>query len=58
MYGISIEFAQSFVPHRTDFLITDVLMNTVGASCVLAWYAIRPALDLKSILTLLSEVYD
>ena len=56
MYGISIEFAQSFVPHRTDFLITDVLMNTVGAGCVLVWYAIRPALNLRSITAWVSEI--
>ena len=56
MYGVAMEFGQAFVPHRTDFLITDVLMNTAGASCVLGWYAIRPSLDLKPITVLVSEI--
>lgn len=55
VYGLAMEFGQAFVPHRTDFLITDVVMNTIGASCVVVWYLIRPYLDCKPITTILSE---
>jgi VanZ family protein len=30
------EFGQAFLPHRSPFLVTDVLVNTLGASTVLA----------------------
>lgn len=47
LYGIGIEFGQSFVPHRSDFLVTDVIVNFVGASGVLIWFVVRPVLELK-----------
>jgi len=56
LYGLAMETGQAFVPHRTDFLITDVAMNTIGASCVLAWFVIRPYLNLTPVSTLLSEI--
>ena len=48
-YGIGIEFGQSLVPHRTDFLVSDVVANAIGASGVLVWFVVRPVLELKSI---------
>jgi len=47
LYGALMELGQAFVPHRTDFLITDVAANTFGASGVTIWYLIRPYLALK-----------
>lgn len=55
LYGICMEFGQSLVPHRTDFLITDAAANTLGASGVLIWYAIRPYLDLRPLPELLDQ---
>lgn len=49
LYGIGMEAGQHFLPYRTPFLITDAVANTLGASGVLIWYAVRPYLDLKSI---------
>lgn len=49
LYGICMEFGQALVPHRTEFLVTDAVANTLGASGVLIWYAARPYLDLKPI---------
>jgi len=46
-YGILMETGQAFLPHRTPFLFTDVIVNTVGASGVLAWFALRPHLDCR-----------
>ena len=45
-YGIAMEAGQAFVPHRTDFLISDAIVNTIGASGVLLWYLVRPYLEL------------
>ena len=49
LYGVCIEFGQALVPHRTDFLLTDVVANTLGASGVLLWYGLRPWLAVRSI---------
>lgn len=42
LYGVGMEIGQSMLPHRSDFLWVDVLVNAIGASGVLAWYAVRP----------------
>lgn len=46
LYGVAMEFGQSLLPYRSDFLLVDVVMNGIGASGVLAWYAVRPRLHL------------
>ncbi len=56
LYGVLMEFGQVFVPHRTDFLITDVGANTVGASGVVIWYLVRPYLKLKPISELVDQL--
>ncbi|EMA44665.1 sugar metabolism cluster protein [Halobiforma nitratireducens JCM 10879] len=48
-YGIGIEFGQALVPHRSDFLLTDVTINAVGASGVVLWYAVRPYVRLQPV---------
>ena len=48
-YGIAMEAGQAFVPHRTDFLISDAVVNTIGASGVLLWYLVRPHLKLRHV---------
>jgi len=40
-YGIAMEAGQAFVPHRSDFLISDAIVNTIGASGVLLWYSLE-----------------
>lgn len=55
LYGIAMEFGQALVPHRTDFLITDAAANTLGASGVVVWYAIRPYLDLRPLPELVEQ---
>lgn len=47
-YGAGIEVGQWFVPGR-HFDLLDILVNAIGASTVLAWYLLRPYLDLTSI---------
>ena len=42
VYGAGLEAGQMFVPHRTDFLIEDVITNTFGATGVLLWYGLHP----------------
>lgn len=44
--GAGIEVGQYFDPER-HFDLADVLVNALGASTVLGWYAIRPYLDLE-----------
>ena len=48
-YGIAMEAGQAFVPHRSDFLISDAIVNTIGASGVLLWYLVRPYLELRPV---------
>ena len=48
-YGIAMEAGQHFLPHRSDFLISDAIVNTIGASGVLLWYLVRPYLELRPI---------
>ena len=48
-YGILMETGQAFLPHRTPFLLTDVIVNTIGASGVLIWFAVRPSLDCRPV---------
>lgn len=48
-YGIAMEIGQAFVPHRTDFMLIDVFVNTIGASVVVVWFAMRPYVSLLSI---------
>ena len=57
-YGITMELGQHFLPHRTPFLITDVLVNTLGASLVLLWFLARPYLELRPVTTSLSKSDD
>ena len=56
LYGALMEFGQAFVPHRTDFLITDVAANTFGASGVGIWYLLWPHLTLKPIPELIEQL--
>ena len=44
-----MEAGQAFLPHRTDFLISDAIVNTIGASGVLCWYLVRPYVELRPI---------
>ena len=48
-YGIAMEAGQHFLSHRSPFLVTDVLVNTLGASTVLVWFLARPYLELRPI---------
>ena len=48
-YGITMELGQQFLPHRSPFLVTDVLVNTLGASLVLCWFLIRPHLAIQPV---------
>ncbi|MDR5674230.1 VanZ family protein [Halalkaliarchaeum sp. AArc-GB] len=57
-FGVAMEFGQVFVPERTQFMITDVVVNTLGASLVLAWFFVRPALELTPIENLLAGSVD
>ena len=56
LYGVCMELGQALVPHRTEFLITDVAANTLGASGVVVWYLIRPYLDLKPLPALADQL--
>ena len=58
IYGIAMEFGQVFVPERTQFMVTDVVVNTLGASLVLAWFLVRPSLRLTPVETLLDGSID
>ncbi|WP_436903798.1 hypothetical protein [Halovenus halobia] len=55
-YDIIIEAGQAFAPHRTDFLISDAIVNTIDASAVLVWYRIEPHIDWHSSKGLLETV--
>ncbi len=48
-YGVTMELGQHFLPHRTPFLVTDVLVNTLGASLILCWFLVRPYKELRPI---------
>ena len=48
-YGILMELGQQFLPHRSPFLVTDVLVNTLGASLVSLWFLIRPHLAIQPV---------
>lgn len=48
-YGVCMEFGQVFVPYRSHFLVTDVVVNTIGASLVLLWYLVRPRLTFLTV---------
>ncbi|QZA89739.1 VanZ family protein [Salinarchaeum sp. IM2453] len=48
-YGALMEVGQIFVPHRSSFLLSDVLINTIGASGVMLWYLARPYLTLRPV---------
>ncbi len=52
-YGVAMEFGQALLPHRTPFLITDVIVNTIGASGVVSWFLLRPYLDCRPLSTFL-----
>lgn len=56
LYGIGMEIGQAFLPHRSDFLLTDVAANTLGASGVVLWYAVRPYLALRTVPELIEQV--
>lgn len=44
-----MEAGQAFLPHRSPFLVTDVLVNAVGASLMLVWFLLRPYLDRRPV---------
>lgn len=54
-YGVAMEAGQAFLPHRSPFLLTDVIVNAVGASLVLVWVLLRPYLDLRAVSTSLPD---
>ena len=54
-YGITMELGQQFLPHRSPFLITDVLVNTLGTSLVLCWFLARPHLELRPIMDIIQS---
>ncbi|CAI50430.2 VanZ family protein [Natronomonas pharaonis DSM 2160] len=56
LYGACMELGQAFLPHRSDFLLIDVAANTLGASGVVVWYALRPYLELQPMATLAARV--
>lgn len=41
-FGIAMEAGQAMVPHRSDFLISDATVNTIGASLVIIFYFVEP----------------
>ena len=55
VYGVAMEAGQALLPHRSPFLVTDVLVNTLGASLVLVWFLLRPYLDLRAVSTFLPD---
>ncbi|QZA89041.1 VanZ family protein [Salinarchaeum sp. IM2453] len=55
-YGALIEAGQAFVPHRSSFLVSDVVVNTIGASGVMLWYLARPYLSLRPVSAFLSPL--
>lgn len=56
LFGVVMEFGQAFLPHRSAFLITDVLVNAVGASGVLVWFLLRPRIELQPITKFFSAI--
>ena len=46
LFGIAMEVGQAFLPHRSPFLVTDVIINAIGASSVLVWFLLRPYIEL------------
>ena len=50
VYGVGIEFWQSFIPNRY-FSVGDAYANTLGAVLVLPWYAVRSRIPLQPVLT-------
>lgn len=53
LYGIGIEFWQSFIPNRY-FSLGDAYANALGGLLVLPWYLVRPHVDFHPILRRLS----
>lgn len=45
LYGIAMETGQAFLPHRSAFLVTDVVVNAIGASGILVWFLVRPKFE-------------
>ncbi len=50
-YGVLMEAGQALFAHRTPFLLTDVLVNAVGASLVLVWFLLRPHVECRPVST-------
>jgi VanZ family protein len=48
MYGIGIEFGQSFLPDRYVSL-EDAYANALGGMLVLPWYVLRPSLTMTPV---------
>jgi biotin transporter BioY len=48
LYGIGIECVQYFTPERV-FDVRDMVANTLGALLVLPWYAVRPVVEVRSL---------
>lgn len=55
-YGIVMEIGQVFVPHRTDFMLIDVVVNTIGASVVLVWFMMRPYVSVVPVREWMQEI--
>jgi VanZ family protein len=52
LYGVGIEYWQSFIPNRY-FSLGDAYANALGAVLVLPWYAVRSRLSVQPVLTTL-----
>ena len=58
VYGIAMELGQALLPHRTPFLLTDVVVNALGASVAVIWFLSRPYLDLRPVSEFLPVAND
>jgi len=53
---IAMEAGQAFVPHRGDLLISDAVVNTIGASGVLLWYQLERYVEWQPLAQFLDTV--
>jgi len=53
-YGVAMELGQAALPHRTPFLLSDAIVNTIGASGILVWYWLQPYVEYYR----LSELFE
>ena len=52
VYGVGIEYWQSFLPNRY-FSLGDAYANAIGGVLALVWYVIRPRLEFRPISALI-----